>query len=157
MCCAIVFHSYQVFHSVSMCFTVTKSISTNSLLHCFFSPPIASTLLVQQGNATHPFVQLWCWCKNLLLEHCVSWWKCEQLYSECLQVSEIPVHVYLRPLPVFQLIATQTQLKLGTIRLIVCIKECSIEQAWSIRHYLAMDRGSRLGLILRSRLPESLN
>ena len=41
-------------------------------------------------------------------------------------------------------------LKLGTIRLIVCIKECTIEQAWSIRHYLWMDWGRGSGLILRS-------
>ena len=117
--CFNVFNSYQVhFHQ----FTAPLFLFSPNRIHASCSarqrhPPLRPTLMLLQELATGALcLQVKMGTSVLRVQH-------------CLQVSEIPVHVCLRRLPVFQLIATHTQLKLGTIRLIVCIKECSIEQA----------------------------
>ena len=141
-----------------MCFTVSKSISTNSLLNCFFCPPIAFNLLVRRATASNVGAKN-CSIAVSAATACYSSWCVQCNGYNCAQSATSPSCVRDSGARVSLTSALSSNLwphrlldslKLGTIRLIVCIKECTIEQAWSIRHYLWMDWGRGSGLILRS-------
>ena len=114
-------------------FTFTKSISTNSLLNCFFCPPIAFTLLVRRGTASNVRQKLapaLCLQRQHVACACNEGYNCALSATSPSCVRDSGARVSLTSALSSNLLPHRllASLKLGTIRLIVCIKECTIEQ-----------------------------